>query len=396
MCSNYLIYPEAEERIKNSPIEQRIRKLEKSEEGLPYLRGYSFGDEVRERVLELKRNGYYEQLPKGISKKYKKIMNEMFEENKKHKWNVKRPEGEVNEDIEMDGVRLFSGEIASSVLKPDEIWDCKKFGFEHPVEFAAAVSAYIFNRYHSDGIYRKGYRWTTKRQNSAVIVSEITGSEHCDLRIFQIDIAPYETISPFGNPILMRPRLDADYSIIAGYHSTECMLLVSLLKYIEQQKIPNNIFADDGTYLANWIKSIDKDDNPFAARCAEHYSPDYTNPLHFFIGYDAPIPQLNSEGEAEKHTIDWVCTDSEGIYRIYVSPNKELIFSYQTDKDADNPKKQISAMFLPEDAEHLVKGLLYQSAKMLGRTSLRQLIDILAYRFSEQFERDMKKYKIKR
>ncbi len=55
-----------------------------------------------------------------------------------------------------------------------------------------------------------------------------------------------------------------------------------------------------------------------------------------------------------------------------------------------NPRKRISMRFQPEDAEHLVKGLIYQSAKGRGGTSARQLLAIMEYRFSESFDRDFR------
>lgn len=41
--------------------------------------------------------------------------------------------------------------------------------------------------------------------------------------------------------------------------------------------------------------------------------------------------------------------------------------------------------FLPEDAEHLLRGLLFQSARRLGRTPVEKLLSLLDYRFSDGF-----------
>ena len=49
--------------------------------------------------------------------------------------------------------------------------------------------------------------------------------------------------------------------------------------------------------------------------------------------------------------------------------------------------------FQPEDAEHLVRGLIYQSAKGLGRTSAKQLLAIMEYRFSDSFDADLKEFR---
>ena len=49
---------------------------------------------------------------------------------------------------------------------------------------------------------------------------------------------------------------------------------------------------------------------------------------------------------------------------------------------------------MPQDADELVKGTLYQCAMGHGRTSAKQMIDILSYRFSEKFNKDMEKWKV--
>ncbi|HLC63366.1 MAG TPA: hypothetical protein VJJ21_03535 [Candidatus Nanoarchaeia archaeon] len=54
--------------------------------------------------------------------------------------------------------------------------------------------------------------------------------------------------------------------------------------------------------------------------------------------------------------------------------------------------KKINARFLPEDAEQLVKGVIYQSAKWLGRTSAGQILSILEYRFSDNFQEEVVDY----
>ena len=76
-------------------------------------------------------------------------------------------------------------------------------------------------------------------------------------------------------------------------------------------------------------------------------------------------------------------TTGEGSYFTYVAHNGDFVLSYQ---DKENPVKPINMRFLPEDAEHLVNGLIYQSAEGLGRTSAKQLLDIIEFRFSDVFD----------
>jgi hypothetical protein len=48
--------------------------------------------------------------------------------------------------------------------------------------------------------------------------------------------------------------------------------------------------------------------------------------------------------------------------------------------------------FLPEDMDNVIRGLLYQAASGLGRTSARRLIDMMEYRFSPKFDKDQAKW----
>ena len=83
-------------------------------------------------------------------------------------------------------------------------------------------------------------------------------------------------------------------------------------------------------------------------------------------------------------------TTSEGSYGIYLTSKGELAFVYENFAKRElNLKKNISVSFYPEEISHVIEGLLYQSAKGLGRTSVKQLIDIVEYRFSDEFPREL-------
>jgi hypothetical protein len=45
-----------------------------------------------------------------------------------------------------------------------------------------------------------------------------------------------------------------------------------------------------------------------------------------------------------------------------------------------------SVTFLPEDTNNLIKSLLYQAARGLGKTTERQLLDIIEYRYSAEIK----------
>ncbi len=387
--TTYLLYPEALEKIKQSGIAERVEKLKQSEEGLPYLGGSLLQSEIVDIVNELKEEGYYNNLPKDFEEKYKTTMNGILRNPEDHFWTIKRTRDTIQEPCALEELSIFMGDIASLILSPEEIWDYKKFGFDSPSAFVTTVSTYIIQQSRGSSSYKDGYKWTRKRNDGSEIVTEITGDINADLRVLQTDIAPYPTTDPFGNAIEMRPETSADRHAIAAYHSTEGSLFVAVMKYIEQQNIQSEHLKDEGKQLITWGKELGQG----GGTCAEHLGGFDNHPMLFFAGYDFPIPQLSKLNETEKPTPFWIGTDFDGDYGAYIAHNGDLVFSFQNKNNAKEPRKPISARFLPEDADHLLKGLIYQSARGLGRTSANQLLDILKYRFSSEFEEDRKRYK---
>jgi hypothetical protein len=381
MRFNYLLYPEAFKKIKNSGIEDRVNELKKSKEGLDYIGGHFLPYEIVGFVKDLKERGYYNHFPKDFSQKYKKTMNGILNNPEKFQWTIQRTFDTIKEPCDLEDLLLFSGDLASRVLKPEEIWDYSKFGFTSPSEFVTTVGTYVLQQSREIGVYRQGYTWTRKRENGSEIITEITGDTNSDLRIYQTDIAPYPTKDPFDNSISMRPETDADRNTIAPYHSTEGTLLVAVMKYIEQQDIKATFRKDGAKQLIKWGRSLE----PGHVTCTEHFGGFNTDSRLFFCGYEIPLPQLDENSSTEQYSNFWLSTTGESGYGSYVDKNGDFVLAYQTRETIKNPIKPISARFLPDDAEHLVKGLIYQSAKMLGRTSVGQLINILEYRFSDSF-----------
>ena len=272
------------------------------------------------------------------------------------------------------------------VLKPEEIWDHAKFGFSSPTELAAVVGAYLRKESLSHPL-REGYKWATRRDDGSEIITEVTGNGDSDLRIYQTDTTPYLTTDPFRDQIGMRPEMDADRHTIAAYHSTEATLMVAVMKYVEQQGIETEYQKDNSRQLIDWGRSLGQG----GRTCAEHFGGFDQEPMMFFVEYGFPIPQLNEANKSEEHPSFGLGTLMGGWYGIYIAHNGDLILSYLTQEKMKDPVKQISARFLPGDAEHLVRGLIYQAAAGLGRTSARQLLDLLDYRYSAKFKHDQKK-----
>ncbi|MDD2482936.1 MAG: hypothetical protein PHE32_03160 [Candidatus Shapirobacteria bacterium] len=387
MRFEYLLYPNAVEKIESSGIRDRVDKLDKSEDGLPYIGGCRYKDGVINSVKDLKQRGFYKHFPKEFAQKYQSTLNKILRNPQGSYWLIRKPSGTFNEKCALEDMDLFTGDTASMILTPEELWDYSKFNFSSPSELATTVGAYITQRSKEcPSDYRNGYQWISKRVDGSEVKNQITGSEHYDLRIYQTDITPYPTTDPFDNEIEMRPVLDSDNNFIDPYHSTEGSLLVAVMKYVEQTGIKTQYQEDKAKSLIKWGHSLGQG----GGGCTEHLGGFDHDPRQFFWGYEYSIPVLDNSDETEKHTPFSLGIDGEAEYGVYIAHNGDFILSYENYGKSEKPHKTINIRFRPEDAEHLIKGLIFQSAKGLGRTSANQLFEILKYRYSSKFEKDQK------
>ena len=199
----------------------------------------------------------------------------------------------------------------------------------------------------------------------------------------QNDVTHYPTKDPFGNPVHLRPIPDETQNAVAAYHSTEGSMLVTVLKYIQQMNIPTSFEKDNGAAIINWGRSFRQG----GGTCAEHFGGFDQDPRFYLhnMFYNIDLPQLSKHDQVEQPSAYSVSTASRGHYSAYISANRDLVFSYEDETKPLKQKKRINIRFLPQDAEHAVKGLIYQAAHGLGRTSAKQLLDIIEYRYSPAF-----------
>ena len=109
-----------------------------------------------------------------------------------------------------------------------------------------------------------------------------------------------------------------------------------------------------------------------------------------FMHFDIPIPILDKDYRTEQRTSDLVSVAyNEAVYGIYIGPNKEIVFSFE--EDWREPQKNASVVFQPHEADHLIAGLFYQAINGLGRTPARQLAQVLNYRYSGEYEKDLER-----
>ncbi len=382
------IYPETMKKLESAGLVERIKKVKRGEDA-PYFGGFVSDDDLQRMSFEMQKEGFYSpknEEQKQVAKKLQRLLMNMGEEH----WRVHRHEGLVKGKVETEDVQNLMGQPASFVLSPKEMWDYNKFGFDSVSDFVGSVSLLMCK----GGLtFRGGYQWETNSPDGKVITNQITGSEHGDLRMLQTDITPYDTVNPLGDKSGYRPEMSEDQRGVSGYHSVEGHALIAVLKYIEQLGLDREFLKDAKKITERAIE--DSEGVPGVAATSSFSEGDLERPpMVEFSLFHHPIPQLNEDYTVGGPSDYNVFTEFRGIYDIFVGPNRELVFSREKDKETRfekvKRKREVSAIYLPTEAEHLVRGLFYQSAASLGRTPVRYLENIVRYRYSGEYEKDMK------
>jgi len=384
MRFNYTLYPEARQKLDSAGITERVQKAKKD-----YsidIKGCTYEDEIPGMITEMKEEGFFKTFPKDQLKSFQEKMNAIFKSRDKFNWIISKNDKPYHEEVDIDDIVLMLGWDASKVLKPEEIWDYKKFGFENTGDFVGSVGSLINEVVHDAGGYRQGHKWQNKTPDNRILVNEVTGDSNCDMRIYQRDVTAYSTMDPFGNKVTFRPEIDPDRGGIMAYHSTEGEFLATILRYVEQRGIKPESLEDGAKKTLEWAASLGQG----GGTCTEHFGGFDRDARRFFPGWKIPLWKLDKNNSTDKHSIDGIIDASGGVYMAYLNADENLVFSYESRDKERKSEKNVCAIFYPDDADHLIKGLIYQSAKGLGRTSCRQLINILEYRFSGQFEIDMR------
>ncbi len=382
MRFRYLVYPEAKEKLKPLNLENRVKNA-KEKGDFPYFGSMLYEDDLKAWIKDIHSKGVYTRFPKNELEDYKKKLNKIFQNLDKSFWKVNRNFDTIKEKAELEDLLLMAGCVSDLVLRPNEIWDYKKYGFDSLIGFTGAVGAEIWRISHGNNRgYRESYDWNSRSSSGREYLNQITGSTHFDLRVYKTDITPDKTFDPVGNKVLYRPELEADRQILAGYHSVEGSMLVSVLKYVEQLNLRFSCLEDTSEEFLECAHSLGQR----GGGCTEHFGGYDQSPDLFFTGFEYDIPVLDENSKTKKRTAFNVGTAEGGAYKVYISHENNLVFSYTNLKEK-NEKKDLTISFQPEDAEHLIKGLLYQSANGIGRTSANQLISIIEHYLSNKFNK---------
>lgn len=387
MRFKYIVYPEAMEIFNSLGISEIIQEA-RDRDDLFHIGMISQSDVV-DIAKEMKEEGILKHMPEGVWRDLSGKLNEAFKSRKDHLWKVHRHNGEiVEEELEEEDVLGMIGWLPSKIFKPEEVFDYQRFGFRNLTDFTGSVAALINNALQ--GNFHEGYRWEFETEDGRTLDREITGDSNADLRIHSTDITPYETFDPVGNQVSYRPELNSDREIVAAYHSTEDALLAALLKWVEQCDIKTKTLENKAQETIAWARGLGQR----IGTTTEHLydaADEHKNRVAFIHAGDA-LPVLDKNDRSEQSTFYGLMTDSNFYYGMYVGPMNDLVFTMESRDEKSSPEKKVKMRFMPEEVDHMIKGLLYQAAKGLGRTSAEQLTSMLEYRFSPQYEADLREF----
>ena len=379
MMPRFLLYPETRKILVESGLEERIRKKREAYE-IP--NGYIADFELPGLAKSLKEDGFYENLPEenGFNSLYKKTLNAMMKRDGPA-WKINANPGEKFIRPESDEIAMFLGLHASAILDKSEIWDYRKFGFSSPIEQISAIAAMMNERDENDR--SNGRIFLSRQKDGKIWKTNIAGNMHYDLSVMQEDVTEYETTDPFGFRIGLRPVFS--YRGMGPRDSTEPSFMMIAMKYVEQEKIPTRLFDDNARELIEWGKSLGQRGGATTEHLFGGREANYT---HLFIGYDMPLPTLDSDYHTSEFTHFGLFT-GEGHYKAYIGPNKELVF--KTNEDVSG-LKSVKCMFQPEDIDDLIRGIIYQCARGLGRTSASSVLGLIDYKLSGKYDEDQREF----
>lgn len=394
MHYNWVVYQEGLRKLQETGLAEMVNKgLRKHEKSLcpSHL---SDPEEVLELFEVLKEEGYFESVPMNFVRDFGediyqdwhsgvvKLVSD-FASGKNSFWEIDKKGEKHFEPMEMDDdFPILSGYNASVALGPELFWDFKKFGFESLGDFLGTLGAYT--RMESKAYIDRGYKWPSN-EGQRIFQIEIGGSEHGDFRLSKKDITPYKTLDPTGLPVLFRPECLDDVQYIAGSHSVEPYLLSMILQWAEQEKIPSTILDNRQDFIAGF-KQQGQYCGPFADFGYESGSGQMFN----FLSWDIPLRRVGEVYASGfiPHYLPCYGGDAGG-YSLKVGKESQLVFSYVPYK---GETKNLALEVQPKDLDQFINGLFTQAQRGWGRTSVKQLVGVIEYRFSEEFAKEREKY----
>lgn len=154
------------------------------------------------------------------------------------------------DSIDDEDFYVFSGLYMLSAYGRDLFTiDYKKYGFESFEQFVFCAGAYLSNRVKRS-YDRNEFSWVSKLDNGEVLRSCFKHYVHGDFRLVQWDIGAATVKSPFGDMVTFKKER---VRTLSAYHSTECMFLVTVLRYAIENGVKPEAYQDYKKYTADLL-----------------------------------------------------------------------------------------------------------------------------------------------
>jgi hypothetical protein len=380
METKFIIDPANIEKLRERGLATKIEKLVK-DDSCEYMRtGAVFSSDISSIIKEMNLAGYFMFGPQGSRNLLNSKLSDMLDSKSAHPWRINKPEGLITKDTNSCDLLLFTGFHAYCVLEIQDFWNFKKFGFDTFAEFWGSIGIHMTSFDMDD--YSKSYKFNSQINNTQFEV-EVGATMHGDLHIRRTNLTQYPCTDPLGFNVGYRPITPDDTTGIAAWHSTEPQFLATLLKYIDQLKIPSVILKDQGKQMIAEFLEQDTILGNYADAGHERMG---DSPRFVLMNYMHPIPEIGSKA----HSPFCIGVSADSTYATKIE-NGNLAFVYVYKGKPDSDRKFI---IYPSEVDHFLKGIFHQAAHGDGRTSFFQLQRLLEYRFSDQFEIDQKEDKL--
>ncbi len=401
MYTTHIVPDKTRKKLEKSGLSARVKENLRKDKGFSTSLNYLFSPEdFLVNIDEMKHRGFFDQeipFKKGFlnqiyswNERYSPVVELIKNGNKPGvpNWVVEHSSGRVIKKMDFEhDLPFLTGYFASHILTPSEFWKPEKFGFETLGDLWGSLGVLL--REMSTSYMDKNVPKWKRTYEGKTFLTEVTGSEHGDFRLFRTDIADYKTKNPLGEEVFYRPILREDQESVSAYHSVEPTLLAAVLKWARQEKISITAFDSPKQFLKMFEGA-----GKFLGNFGDAGDWGIGGARGCFIGGGYPLARLDENSrQIDRATIDVLSTTSKGFYQIAVDCKGDLVFSYVEDYNngGKGAKRSISLRIPKQEANELVLGLFEQARNGLGRTSFRQLEEMLEFTQTEQFQQDLQR-----
>lgn len=379
MRSKWILYPEAERKLKESGLAKMIETAKPQMR----LRGEAYKDSLPVWMGMMQRGGAFRHMAPEDADDFKSRLGNAFAAKKPPKWSILRNGMAQRESMELDDIMALSGYVQYEccLLSNNDLFNYRKFGFSNLFEFTGTVGAALENAAMENTLrpVQGGLWWGNARQDGRTLLSCVSGNSHYDLCVRQIDVTAYPTRDPLGNAVSYRPATNYDCITVLSHQHAEPDLLVAILQYVGQMKLrPKSL--EQATDTQKWVRSLGQRSCTSAERTIGRARREPGFLFDMTSGMEMPKTDRNY-ALREYSSYCLPAKQSGGFtYEIHIGAKDEMVIPLRQVGEQANADPMKTVSFAQNDMDSLIRSLLFQCASGIGRTPARDLIHLLEYR----------------